>query len=303
MNLKENDNYFAVSDMLLTVTMLSNNFNEELEKDTSLIVDFIGNAFNMNKKDIGECLKLITNDLTIISTNSDVDAYLINAGSLDEYKDIKEYLLLKSDAITKLRDISQLLRRSSYNESRFDYSHLKEYFPEIRFKELEKITSNGNVDVCRAVAIFIALGIGCNKDYEKAIYKLKQCAYWGDTISLYYLSYLYKLIKDKKNERLFSNLTKLKNYISSGRVNLPKEIEKDYDLETTRNLKIITLIYHEIVLDIGRTNINFPFVDVIFMNNLDYYKKIGCINTYANGYWKEILSSSSDPDKKMGFNI
>lgn len=301
MNLKENENYLSVSDMLLTVTMLSNKFDENLDRDASLVVDFIGKSFDLTDEDIKECFKLVTDDLSMISTNSDVEAFN-KVCNLEELKDVKEYLSLKCDAITKMTDIATQFRGYNSIGSYFDYTYLREYYPNNRFKELEKTASYGNVDVYRIVAILLALGIGCKKDVNGAIYRLKQCAYWGDINSLFYLSYLYRLDNDSESEKLFSNLASLKDLILEGRTSLPSNLSESYDEETRDNFKLITLIRQEIVLGLRQDNINFPFLEVIFKDDIDYYKKIGCINNYQRDSWKEILNSSSNPYKKMGFN-
>ena len=93
MNLKENENYLSVSDMLLTVTMLSNKFDENLDEDASLVVDFIGRSFSLTDEDIKECYKLVIDDLSMISTTSDVEAFY-KACNLEKLEDVKEYLSL-----------------------------------------------------------------------------------------------------------------------------------------------------------------------------------------------------------------
>ena len=301
MNLKENENYLSVSDMLLTVTMLSNKFDENLDEDASLVVDFIGRSFSLTDEDIKECYKLVIDDLSMISTTSDVEAFY-KACNLEKLEDIKEYLSLKCDSINKMKDIALKFNGNNSIKSYFDYTYLREYYPNNRFKELEKTASYGNVDVYRVVAILLALGIGCKKDINGAIYRLKQCAYWGDINSLFYLSYLYRLDNDRENTKLFSDLASLKDLIQEGRTILPKELSERYDEETKSNFKLITLIRQEIVLSLRNDNINFPFLEVIFKDDIDYYKKIGCINNYQSSSWKEILNSSSNPYKKMGFN-
>ena len=287
MNPNNKNNYLAISDILLMVTMLATDFNEQLEKDASTIIDFIGNSFELNGNDVDELKRVVPNDLTILSTTDDVKAYLADGGS-KYYPELSDLLYLKSQSILK---IDQLQGMTPENKFIFDYKNLREYHPAIRFKELEGASTFGNADV------------NIEKNVESAIYRLKQCAYWGDVVSLYYLSYLYKELGQEDNAKLYKDLAGLSDYLLEGRTVLPKEIKEQLDKEVIQTYAIISSIKQDIVLANNHKNIDYSFVEVMLSDNVDYYEKIEFINEYTSQRWKEITNSSNDPSKVLGFKV
>ncbi len=300
MKIETKQDYLALSNMLLTTTLLSNDFNDDLDRDSSKIVDFIGKVFDYSEKDIYLCSKLIKDDLTIISKNEDVDAY---QGDKDRelVSDYEDLIYLKSEAILKINNIFNQYAKSNFEESYFDYHSFRSYFPVIRFNELKKASAKGNVDINRTVAILLALGIGCEKNINSAIYRFKQCAYWGDTSSLFYLAYLYKEVGDSENHELFYNLTKLFEYIYDGKTMLPKEVEQDLNKKIIDEFALIS----SIVLDIRKTcnlyDINYSFVEVMLMDSLSYSKKMSFINNYKTEEWRDASNSSHNPRGTLFF--
>ena len=299
---KEKHNFFAISVILLTTTMLSNSFNEQLEEDAIKVIDFIGNAFKLDEKEIKKYKALIPDDLTILSTTGDVDAYFGNNGDA-EYPLIRDFLYLKAEAILKILNIYNLFASSTFNQHYFDYKYLRPYFSDIRFKELELSSVKGNIEINRTVAIMLAIGIGCDQDVEAAIYRFKQCAYWGDISSLLYLSYLYELKGDKENSELFLNLTHFEKQIMEGRTLISKEDKEKYEEKTLQTFIIISSIKQDIVLSYNVSDIDYSFVEVMLMDNIDYYTKLDCINNYRSQQWKEITNPSINPNKTLGFKI
>lgn len=301
MKLDKKNNYLAVSDALLTITMLSNNFNEDLDNDSSKIIDFIFKSFEVSNDEIEFYKKKITDDLTIISTTSDVDAFYSNNSS-NEYPEIDNLLYLKCQAISKLNNLSFRLKNSPF-QYYFDYNHLRPYFPHIRFYELESVSIVGDIDINRTVAILQILGIGCEKNQSVAINRLKQCALWGDISSLFYLSYLNELIDNKADALIYRNLSELSPYMLEGKTILSDEDKNKYNKETNELFVIITSIKQDIILAFNINEIDFSFVEVILLDNIDYYTKMECINNYKSLEWKEITNSSYNPSKKLGFKI
>ncbi len=300
MNINERKNYLAILDMLLTVTMLSNNFNDDLDNDANIIIQFIGDVFKLSKNEVEECKKLITSDLTTISTINDVETYFANEQK-DASSEDNNYLYLKTIALLSLDNIFKCFSQNNFNQYYFDYHYLRPYNSTIRYNELAITSIKGNVDINRTIAIMLTLGIGHKKDIYSAIYRLKQCAYWGDVTSLNYLSFLYEQMGDEKEAKLYSNLSELIGYASEGRTVLSKELKDKYDKQTQETFAIVTSIKQDIVLALNMSDINFSFLEVILSENIDYYKKIGFINRYTNQEWKEITNSSENPSKRFGF--
>jgi len=292
------DNYLAISNILLTVTMLATDFDEQLEKDSSLIIDFIGHSFDLNEQEINYLKKIVCDDLTILSTTKDAGQYLIENGGKD-YPEISDFLYLKMQAIMHLNNMTGV------DNYLFNYEYLKPYYPSVRFKELESSSMGGNIDVNRTTALLLALGIGTKKDITASIYRFKQCAYWGDVISLFFLAELYKENNDEENAKLYKNLSILSRYFYEGRTVLPKDVKEKYDEKTIQNFAIISSIKQDIVSsrENRRENIDFSFIEVILLDNISYYDKIQCINEYESNEWKNITNTSCDPNKRLGFNI
>ena len=299
---KNKPNYLAVSNALLFSTMLSNNFNEALEQDTNKIIDFVSSAFKLAENDVAKCKKLFSDELTILSTTKDVDAYLTNQGDKD-YPEISDFLYLKSQVLLKINNIHDSFTKANFNQFYFDYSYLRSYYPEIRFKELEASSTKGNVDINRTVAMMLVLGIGCEKNVESGIYRFKQCAYWGDTSSFVFLEYLCETQKDEKNAKLYGNLVNLRENLKEGRTLIPENLKPKYDKLTIQTYQVIASIVQDIVYAYEEYEIDYSFLEAIFMEKLDYFKKMELINDYRRQTWKEITNSSYDPSKRLGFSM
>lgn len=298
MVLKEKEKYLAICDILLSVTMLSNNFNSELKADSEKIIDFVGGVFKLSKAEMDEIKSLISEELTLISTVKDVKAYFANNGEND-YPEISNYLYLKSEALLKLDTIYQKLSNDGFNQLFFDYRYLRPYYPDIRFKELVSSSIKGDININRVIAILLAVGIGCTVDVNAAIYRFKQCAYWGDMSSIYYLSHLC----DEKEAKLFKELSSLTSYLSEGRTMIPESKKSEYEPKTIEEFTLISSIRQDIVLAYKQNDIDYSFIEVLLLDKLDYYKKMELINNYREQSWKEYTNSSSDPSKKLGFNL
>ena len=293
-------NYLAISNALLFSTMLANNFNSDLERDTNEIIDFVSAAFKLDAEETKKCKKLFSDELTILSTTKDVEAYQTSRGEKD-YPEISDYLYLKSQVLLRLSNIHDSFRKTNFNQFYFDYSYLRSYYPEIRFRELEASSTKGNVNINRTVALMLVLGIGCKKNLESGIYRFKQCAYWGDTSSLVFLSYLYESQGDEKNAKLYGNLVELADSLKEGRTLIPQEMKGKYDKLTIQTYQVIASIVQDIVYAYEEYDIDYSFLEAIFMEKLDYFKKMELINEYQEQTWKEITNSSYDPNKKLGF--
>ena len=296
MTLKNKNNYMAFCNALLTITMLSNEFNNELEEDASLIIELFAKAFDVKEDDANYMKKIICDDLTIISTSVDAEAFSSNRGE-QEYPEVSNYLYIKGDIINKIGIIANQFN-NSYQQRYFNYHYLRPYYRENRFNELQESATRGNVDINRTAAIMLALGIGCEQNKESALYRLKQCALWGDVVSLYLLA---SLSNDEKEVKLYSSLAGFSHYFMEGRTIVPSKEKCDEEVKDM--FALIASIRQDIVLSLGEVNINYSFVEVLLMDKLDYYQKMASINRYREGIWKEVSNSSFNPNKKLGFKV
>ena len=295
-------NHQAFSNMLITTTLLSNVSSEAFEKDAFKIIEFIGKSFHLEKNLVDFAGKLITDDLMTISIKDDVTAF-INAHDFDsKLQELDPLLSMKCDAINIVESVSG---KSSFhiNPSWFDYSHYKPYYPEMRFAQLNAVAAIGNPIANKLVGIMCFLGVGCEKNVDSAILRMKQCALWGDTACIFMLREMYSEIGDKEETKVFSELEGLTGYIKEGRTVLPSNETDKLDKKTKELFAFISSIKQDIVLNEQRNYIDYSFVEVILLPKLDYYKKMNYINNYREQSWKDITNSSMNPENKLGFKI
>ena len=302
MGKSQRQDYLAISDVLLTTAMLTNDLNDQVVEDEKKIVDFIGEVYKLSEETKKRYTDLISDDLTVLSTKGDVEAYLSNDG-LEVYPEIGKYLYLKSEALIKIENIYNLFVKSPFTSSYFKYDHIRPYFPDIRFEELEVSSTKGDIDINRTVAILLSIGIGCEVNLESAIYRFRQCALWGDISSFYYLAYLYDKKGDKESAKTYSELIELIPTLYEGRTLIPEEDKPKYKKETVELFNLISAIKQDIILAHRIYDIDFSFVEVLFLDKIDYFTKMGYVNDYGSFAWKEVTNPSANPSKKLGFTL
>lgn len=296
MEIKDTQNYLAIKTMLSTITLLSNDFNDSLDNDSFEIINFIGDVFNLNSNDINTYSKLIKDDLTIISKLEDVKAFKENYG---QTSDIDNMLYLKSEVLLDINNIYEEYRKSNFNESYFDYYNFRPYFSLIRFNELENASRKGNVEINRTVAILLTIGIGREKDIESAIYRFKQCAYWGDQVSIFFLAYLYNKLNDEKNYNLYFELSKYYELIFEGKTILPKEIANQVNIKVIEEYSLIASTILDIKKVYKLNDINYSFIEIMLMDSISYAQKMNYINNYKLEKWR----NASNPSNKSSVSL
>lgn len=145
------------------------------------------------------------------------------------------------------------------------------------------------------------MGIGCKKDYDKAIYRLTQCAFWGDIPSMYYLGYTNKLNNNLELSEVYYDLAYLaKEYLYTGITVLPADVKKVHLPKAVLFYTYISSILQDIIYRRKESNINRSFLEALSSPGLDYYKRMNLINNYYEEDWKEITNTSIKPIK-FGF--
>ena len=294
-------NYEAFSTMIVSTAMLSNVSSEEFDADGGRIIEFIGKAYHLDDELIKECKRLILDELVTISIQDDAASY-INSKSYDyEPEEFDALLQMKCDALAVIRNVADT-KDNNLNPAWFDYEHYKPYFPMVRFEELSISVSTGNIAANRTLAIMQALGIGCEKDYKTAELRLGQCVLWADYPSIHLLAYLYQLDKKEKEAKLYEGLAETSYLIKEGRTLFPKELEEKYGLDVKQLFVMVASIKQDIIINAQRLNIDYSFVEVMMLPDLDFYKKLRYINEYHTQQWKEVTNPSTNP-KGMGFRL
>ena len=67
-----------------------------------------------------------------------------------------------------------------------------------------------------------------------------------------------------------------------------KNLKPKYDHLTIQTYQIIASIVQDIVFAYEEYEIDYSFLEAIFMEKLDYFKKMELINDYRHQTWKEI---------------
>ena len=294
--------YEAFSTMIVSTAMLSNVSSEEFDADGAKIIDLIGKAYQLDDELVNECKRIILDELVTISTSDDVASYINSKGYDYEPEAFDALLQMKCDALAVIRNVADT-KDNNLNPSWFDYEHYRPYFPVARFEELSVAVSTGSIAVNRTLAIMQILGIGCDKNFKSAELRLKQCVLWADYPSMHLLAYLYKLDKRADDAKAYQGLAETSDLIKEGRTLFPKELEEKYGLRVKELFVMVASIKQDIIINSQRLNIDYSFVEVMMLQDLDFYNKLKYINEYHTQQWKEVTNPSSNPNKRLGFRL
>lgn len=296
------NNYEAFYNMVLSTTIMSNVQSTKFKEDSSKIIDFIGKSYKLDKELVCECEELINNKLSSLALVLDQEAVSSCRNVNNEFTDIDILLDIKCDVITKLQGLSEK-NNNDINSIWFDYNRYIPYKDSVRFNKINITSATGNLITTRQIGLLRALGIGCEVDLKESIKRLTQCIYWGDIPSIHYLAYVYKLLGDTKNSKIFTELGELsEKYLLAGYTVLPDEVKSHYSQESRTYYIYISTIKQDIVYAYNRNNIDFSFIEAITLENLDYFQIMNFINNYEHKTWKNLTNSSEAPAKKLGFN-
>ena len=284
-------NYVAFYNMVLATTLLSNQPSDELDNDSKKIIAFIGKAYGLDEYLIKYSQKVILDDLVAISTRADMTAF-INSHTYDsELDELDPLFSIKADVLDAIESMRER-RDINLSTSWFDYSHYKPYYPNLRFEQLSAYAAVGDPLANKEVGILLYLGIGTKPNPEGAILRLKQCMMWGD---LSVIPLLREIAQEHNNPKahIYPELMALIPYMNEGRTIVPKELEGQLEKETKQLFVLITSIKHDIVKEAKDLYINQSFVEVMLLEDLDYFRKLEFINNYQAQEWKNITNSPS----------
>ena len=296
---KIQQNYVAFYNMVLATTLLSNQPSETLDEDAKKIIAFIGQAYDLDEYLIKYCQKVILDDLVAISTRTDMTAFINSHTYNSQIDELDPLFSIKADVLDAI-DSMRERRDINLSTSWFDYSHYKPYYPALRFEQLAAYAAIGNPLANKEVGILLYLGIGAKQNTESAILRLKQCMMWGD---LSVIPLLREIAKENNNpkEKIYAELVSLIPYMNEGRTIVPKELEGQLEKESKQLYVLITSIKHDVVKESQDLYINQSFVEVMLLEDLDYYRKLEFINNYQAHEWKNMTNSSKHGT--VGFKI
>lgn len=293
-------NYNIFYEMVLLTTLLTNSDNEESDKDSAKIIEFIGRANKSTPQEILDYKKVILEDLRVIATTQDVATFkqMLSDGQIKENAAL---LQIKSDVIEELNNYERM-NVPFLKKNVLDYRNCREYSSFVREKQLEQASISGIICINKIVALCYALGIGVEKDFSKAILRLKQCLMWSDIPSSGYIALIYSLLGDSKNEKLFYELKELLNkYLLGGVTIIPDEDAKSIDKEVIELYNLVSSSMQDVVMNTTEL-IDYSFVEILLYDKISYGEKMKHINNYQDGSWKNI-SNSPFESTRIGFDI
>ena len=295
-------NYEAFYNMVLSTTIMSNTRTDEFVSDAKKIIDFIGKAYRFSDEFTAFCSSIILDELVKLSKTTDQQVVYSRRQFGDVYDDMDSLFDIKGDVLATIQNIG-VSRDGNISEGWFDYKHYKTYQADIRFAKINITSASGNIIATRQVGLLLALGIGCEQDFDRAILRLTQCALWGDIAAMHYLAYVYELTGADKKAQLYYEVSELASkYLYSGCTVLSESDKKAYSEDARTYYAYISSIKQDVVQAHEKYNIDFSFIEAIMSSELDYYKRMNYINNYAKQEWKEITNSSLRPSKRIGFN-
>ena len=280
----------ALKEILLATSILSNNSNRMWREDSSKLIEFICKTYNI--EDLKECyVDLITNKIDNLSLINEYKGLRQGHEFDDEYSEIDSFYDLKGKTLLQLAEIDAKLNSLGFPfPNEFTYDNNNNYIPSYRFETILKASSYGNIQMTCQIGLMYATGVGYMVDYDFAIIRLKQAAFWGYVPALKYLSKVYELIEDKENMELYKELYEVSNlYFYDGIPSIPDEIKDMYSKKTIELFQIISSIYQDIVVPNG-ARINYQFLEVIFSDKIPNSKKLHYVNNYHSNEWKTALN-------------
>ena len=301
MNKEILDNIEIINEILMSTTLLSNNSCLKWKQDSYKLIEFICEAYDVNHlKD--EFCRVITQEVNNLSLINEYSGLRREHEFSDEYSELELIYNLKGKTLVKIANIDKKLE--SFNSSstkEFTYDDSTSYFPTERFDIILKASSYGDPQLTCQVGLMYALGIGTDVDYDFAIIRLKQAAYWGYIPAIKYLANIYGRLNDVLNYDKYSQLYEVcYMYFYDGIPAIPEKVKHKYTKEVDEEFSVITSIYQDIVIPRSK-RIDYSFLELIFNDKINFNKKMEMINTYDSMKWKQ-LTGSMNQNQKL-FNI
>lgn len=294
-------NYEAFYSMVLSTTIMSNAQTAEYNRDACAIINFIGEAYNLDEDLVAECKNLILKELVRLGKTTDQQVLYSRRRSDEQFTDIDSLLDIKGDVLATIQNIGSG-EDSSVSWGWFDYSHYKTYQPEIRFAKIKFAGASGNLIATRQTGLLYAIGIGTDVNYDKAILRLKQCVMWGDIPAMHFLGKVYELCGNLKRAAIIRELTEIsEQYLYEGCTVLPEEYKDKHSDEAVSLYTYVSSIMQDVISAYNKKNIDFSFIEAITSEKLDYYDRMRYIDEYEKKEWKSVNNSSAKPTQKIGF--
>ena len=286
--------------MLLATAVMTNTFSPDAVRDCTDVIDFIGDAYGVSDEYKAQAAEVILHDLAIVATVQDFTAFDAAKEFDAEYTDFDRYAEVKNEIISMLEN----LRKNTYLQAPgwVNYTHYCVYQREMRYRRLREHSVTGDLISTRMEGIFLALGIGCEKDTAAAERKLLQCSLWGDITAAKYLARVARMSGDGRAVYLSEYAELLDTYLAGGITVLPDKVKAKYSNEACLLYVYTSSIKYDVVYSLGNPKIDFSFLEVI-MSDIPFAEKMTYIDEYERKVWKKRTNSITETAKstKIGF--
>lgn len=280
----------AFYQMVYLTTMIANVSTPEYDEDARKFIALVGNAYGLKEEEIAFFSDLIVDELSALPTYRSARAFTENLPQNFPHKDAYG---IKADVIYALHSLAHKTDHFPV-PTRFDCAIYMPYFPSLRRGELLEAAFTGNLPANRALALFEELGIGGPRDHEGAIVRLKQCAYWGDTLSFRLLAYL----GEGRTREIFAAMVENIPSLDRGELSLDPSVDEDI----AETYEIIAHTRQSVVLSLHRPLIDYSYVEAIQLPDLPLSRKLLFAKFYGARGWKSVTNPSENPTKRFGFS-
>lgn len=285
------DNNEAFKEILLATSILSNNSNPAWVRDSSKLINFICKAYEID--DLApHYIDIVTKQIDNLSLINEYKGLKQAHQFDDEYTEMDSFYDLKGKTLLQLATIDSKLDSLGFPfPNEFTYDTNSNYLPSYRFDTILKASSYGDIQMTCQIGLMYATGVGYVVDYDFAIIRLKQAAFWGYVPALKYLAHIYEIIDDEENAKLYKELYNVSHlYFYDGIPSIPESIKDMYSEKTNELFLIITSIYQDIVVPNG-ARIDYAFLEVMFSEKIPNTKKLHYVNNYRTNEWKSAIST------------
>lgn len=298
-------NYEAFYLMTLSAALLNSAALGEFDKDAKKVISFIGKAYGLEAEAIQVFSNLILGEMMKVGLVSDYHAL---SAIEDLNDDERKQLIFYEIKGRALEEANRSNRRGYFHSnSRLNqdlksgmkyesFHHVYDAF--VRFESLKQQAGFGDLNSTRQLAILYALGIGVERNVEKAKLHFERCLMWGDMSSAALLKEVYLEEGNVRRAREFQELYRLgKKYLEDGIINLP---EREDVAENIRDLYLcIALIWQYLVVQGKQTEIDIAFLNALSQPELSLKMKLHYISRYKDLTWKNSVCGRAER-KRIG---
>lgn len=287
------DNFDAFHTMCLSTALMSTYNSKELEEDSHKIIHLVGDAFKLGEEVVKEFKNCILGDMMSIGLITDYQAVASTELLSDNDKENIELYEIKGRVLeevaiaeTQTYNLSDIRALNQIKANmKYEYFH-HPYNAKLRFWQLKRLSNSGNVDITRQVAMLYVLGIGCEKDLEKAEENLLKCILWGDKISA--------LLLNKLNEILGKEGSQYQ------KIFLDKKPE---DTKLLEYWQLRRLLNYYLIAPKKELLINNELAKTLISDNLSFKNKVDLIANLNEKTWRNAHMLMENKENCIGFRV